>query len=128
MKFPIRGKELTNWVLETLPEVFYKLMSLRRLFICWSRSKMAKHLRTTQCYRCGRYGYISKSCKNKEVCLECGGRKYKSAKCKMYSELLKLSGSKQVLPRGSEGKTRSFWPRPRVPYACFGVDSVEETC
>lgn len=80
IKFPIKGKDQRHWVLETTPEAFPPLKRLGKLVLGWSRSKISEHLRPTQCFRCGRYGHISRNCKNKEACLECGSTKQPKSK------------------------------------------------
>lgn len=66
-KFSIRGYKLTNWVLETTAEPFHKILSLRRVAISWSRSKIVEHLNAMQCYKCSLYGYKCQPCKNREM-------------------------------------------------------------
>lgn len=43
VKFSIKCKELTHWVLEITPDAFHKLRGLKRLVIPWSRSKIAQN-------------------------------------------------------------------------------------
>lgn len=43
VKFLIRSRDLTNWVLEVTPKAFYALINLSRLVIGWTSSKLAEH-------------------------------------------------------------------------------------
>lgn len=76
VKFHIKGKETTHWVLTVNPKLFHALIGLKQLVVGWSRVKLAEHTRPTQCYNCSRYGHISSHCKNGETCLDCGKEKH----------------------------------------------------
>lgn len=50
VKFPINGKDATHWVILCSPKSFHVLLGLKRLKVGWTHSKIAEHLRVTQCY------------------------------------------------------------------------------
>lgn len=79
VKFPTGGKDLTYWGIDCASSPFHKLLGLRRLVIGWSMSKIGKHLRARQFYKCSRCGHISSSCRKREACLECGSAKHNAA-------------------------------------------------
>lgn len=81
VKFPLKGKDYTNWVLESTPSAFRPIKSLSKVVIGWNRSKITEYIRPTQCFKCGRYGHIGKNCVNRDICLECGNSKKKKKAC-----------------------------------------------
>ena len=77
-----RNKKSFNWVVEVDPEIRKAIMVNARLYNCWQSHRVADYIDATRCYRCHRYGHVSKHCNQaKETCGHCAQSDHSFKNC-----------------------------------------------
>ena len=68
-------------VVETDPQLFKKLIELRKVCVGKSLCPVKDRVRVVRCYKCNRFGHVQKECKDGETCTSCAGP-HSSKDCK----------------------------------------------
>lgn len=86
------GKSLTNWIVETTPEVRFWLLRVGQLSINWRLYRVVNYIQVTRCYKCQKYGHVAKPCKSdNKVCKHPGYTRHNFPACLYKSTLLKCA-------------------------------------
>lgn len=81
-KLGARDANQYNLVLELPPTIHAKLISKRRIFLGWNSTGIANFISVTRCFRCQKYGHISKACNAPvEICGHCAGQGHDRRNC-----------------------------------------------
>lgn len=66
--------ESCHWVCSVKPPLFSTFVGNRRIYLGWLSYKLKEYIAVTRCYRCQKYGHLSKDCQAlEEVCGHCAG-------------------------------------------------------
>lgn len=77
-----RDRETTNWVAECAPKIYKQLMNTGAVHFEWTRHKVVEFLRPTRCYKCQKYGHLSKVCRSEVVvCGHCSKIGHERGQC-----------------------------------------------
>ena len=67
-----QGEKPLNWVVEVDPIIRQKIMDNgSRIFKQWQAHRVVDYIDATRCYKCQKYGHVSKYCQQKDVCGHC---------------------------------------------------------
>lgn len=67
-----RGQPTTNMVFEAAPDFYNEVLSLGRIFMMWTSHKVRPFFGIARCFKCQRYGHISKNCHaTQDTCGHC---------------------------------------------------------
>lgn len=105
-KFGINKNDSKHWVMELDPPAFNVVRKVGNIKIDWASCRVGEHLRPTQCYKCGGYGHIAKSCQSAECCMRCSkpGHRAKDCKSKKFCGNCNIS-NKKASPSGQKVET-----------------------
>jgi hypothetical protein len=74
--------EHTNWVFECSPAIRKSLIDSGRVYIDWYSCKVKDFVRVARCFKCQKFGHISKYCRAKEeVCGHCAASGHSKKDC-----------------------------------------------
>lgn len=77
-----RDLEICNWVVETTREIREQFIAAGRVFYQVHSCKVADYQVVTRCYKCQRYGHVSKYCKAlQDICSHCGKEGHRFRDC-----------------------------------------------
>lgn len=77
-----RDIEVCNWIVETTREIREQFIAAGRVFYQVHSCKVADYHVVTRCYKCQRYGHVSKYCKAlQDVCSHCGKEGHRFRDC-----------------------------------------------
>lgn len=77
-----RNTEVCNWVLETTNAIRGHFISAGRVFYRVHSRKVADYQVVTRCYKCQRFGHVSKYCKaSQDICSQCSKEGHKVRDC-----------------------------------------------
>lgn len=68
-----RGKHTSTIYSECSPELYWKMMDHKKLFIGWERCIVYENLAVTKCFKCQGYFHKSNNCENEISCEHCAG-------------------------------------------------------
>lgn len=89
LKIIVVKKMVTRFmaIVECDPISFERIMTRKRLNIGWVSCRVFEYIPVLRCYKCGEFGHMAESCKNKERCLKCGGEGHKMENCNSEGNL-----------------------------------------
>lgn len=79
-----KDSDLVNWVVETSPKIRNILRGngSERIYLCWQSCKIQDYRGISRCFKCLRFGHISKFCKSENsVCSYCSEEGHEHKKC-----------------------------------------------
>nr|XP_015840246.1 PREDICTED: uncharacterized protein LOC107399080 [Tribolium castaneum] len=76
-----------QWVVELHPVARnHFIKSGSRLFINWKSLHIRDYLRVTRCFKCQKFGHVSKFCNSEKQCGYCASTDHESVTCKLKNE------------------------------------------
>lgn len=72
-KFGKRDQKSVHWIVETSAENRKLVVDKERLYIDWYSCRVHDHVRVVRCYRCQKFGHLSKDCRSEIQCGHCAG-------------------------------------------------------
>ncbi|KAF2879600.1 hypothetical protein ILUMI_26570, partial [Ignelater luminosus] len=80
-KLGARNQNTTNWVLEINSKIRKIFITRGRAYFGWTACPVADFIRISRCYKCQRFGHISKFCKSQSQCGICSSVSHKKNEC-----------------------------------------------
>jgi hypothetical protein len=78
-----REKQLCSVILTVSPRARVELLKVGRVSIELRSCRVVDHTRAARCYKCQKYGHVSRNCRSEgQVCVHCGGANHVAAQCK----------------------------------------------
>ncbi|KXZ75602.1 hypothetical protein TcasGA2_TC031912 [Tribolium castaneum] len=76
-----------HWVIEVHPAARnYFIKSGSRVYVSWKSLHIRDYLRVTRCFKCQKFGHVSKFCNSEKQCGYCSGTYHESMNCKVKNE------------------------------------------
>ncbi|KXZ75771.1 hypothetical protein TcasGA2_TC031700 [Tribolium castaneum] len=120
-----------QWVVELHPVARnHFIKSGSRLFINWKSLHIRDYLRVTRCFKCQKFGHVSKFCNSEKQCGYCASTDHESVTCKLKNEENKhkciaavFGSSPRTLTIPGEGHVEAS--RRFVPISAAGLQGEE---
>lgn len=74
-------KQYASWVFEIHPIARNHLTKIGRIYSSWRAHKVRDFTRVTRCYKCQRFGHISKFCTSQRICGYCTSTDHDTKDC-----------------------------------------------
>lgn len=82
-----RSELVDNWVVETSPIIFDKLVAAGRIYVEWQRCRVQPFTSLSRCYKCQGLGHIAKTCTAKvDTCGHCSEEGHRMKECTKKEE------------------------------------------
>lgn len=75
-----RNQNKENWILQATPEIAKWFLKRERVIFDLVNVYVEEHYNLAVCFKCSRFGHISKFCHDKECCHKCG-KEHKAKDC-----------------------------------------------
>lgn len=99
-KYDNKQRKGTNVVIETDRDTYAKIMGRKELFVGWRACRFGEYVNVIQCFKCWKFGHMSKECRGERVCQHCTSKEHggedcnssekKCVNCKYAAEILKI--------------------------------------
>lgn len=77
-----RQQSTVNWVAECSPGLYREITLKGKVFLDWTSARVSVYKAATRCYKCQKYGHLSKDCKSQvEICGHCAGSGHDRLNC-----------------------------------------------